>query len=407
MPDAGDEIAQGIANWLLSSLRKYFIDDNIDRVVNAPSKMMEARAQRKAARAESEWKSMVMQNLNAIQDGDRRAEQNVDINDGKPNKEMFDLDVAESGKSPEECMDAFREAMSAEGFKEGDTYQFNRVGDDVKAVAVTNDHDVHRFDNACASYRESVGLAAPGGERQSGTYAHAMGYESLSAEDRLSFKNDLAQELASQGIDPSLMETSAGTVGGDGGNLSVKQPGDAASFAKIKGAIDKVGSRYQTPSGPIRSAGDTISAAELPRTADEQYADAQSLANHMLDKGVPDPKVGLGNMRDAAGNPRPSTSVMRVDYDKGKALAKGITPESVDKLTNEWMNDRGQGIISEKQGAGKAAKGSWAEKREHAREASQIISSNPERFASRGREAIPSQGIGDAAQSLPTPGGRS
>lgn len=417
MADLGDDIGQEIGNWFIQMFTKHTIEEPIswakNTITGIPQSIMQHRAQKASSHAEQEWRNMVMQNLNALQDGDRRAEQGVDINDGKPNKEMFDLNVAESGKTPEECMDSFREAMSAEGFKEGDTYQFNRTGDDVKAVAVTNDHDVHRFDNACASYRESVGLAEAGGPRQSGTYTHAMGYESLSAEDRLSFKNELASELSARGIDPSSIETSPGAVGGDGGNLSVKQGKDAASFDKIKEAIDKVGSKYQTPNGPIRSANDTVSAAELPRSADAQYADAQSLANRLLDKGVPDPQVSLANVKDAAGNPRPSTSVMSVDYNKDKALAKGMTQESVDKLTSDWKKEQVAETLNEKKGSNKAAKGSWAEKREHAKTASQVVANNPERYASRGRIATPTQGAGDVAKamsssapSMPSPGGR-
>ena len=382
MADMGDEAASDIENWLMGLIKKWMFEKPSDW---AWRKLYEASGNLRANNA----KAHAAEQQQAQQAVERRRQQGVDANDGKSQAQEWDLQLERTGKTAEEAKAAYRRAAAAGGEYEGKGFVFNSDQEGKLFVtALTQDHSLHTFENVYADYCENIGLNEPGGPRQDGTFLHAIGFESLDAEQRISFRKELEAELSAQGIDPSAVEVSQGTVGGCGGNLSVRFSDSAEDAAKIRVAMTAVGSRYRTAEGSaIGGSATTISASHLVQSADELYGDAQSLANRLMDFGIPEPKVTVSCKRDAHGAAMPETNVLQVDYERTQAQAKGITPEKVEAIQKAWMADRGGEYQARKFGGKRAAKGSWAEKRERAKAAAEVVARDPQRYSSRGRTA--------------------
>jgi hypothetical protein len=382
MADMGDEVASDIENWLMGLVKKWMFEKPTDwawrKLCEAPGDLMANNARARAVEQQQ-----------AQEAAERRREQGIDANDGKPQAQKWDLQLERTGKTADEAKAAYRQAAAANGEYEGKGFMFNSDQEgELFVTALTQDHSLHTFENVYADYCENIGLDEPGGPRAEGTFLHAIGFESLDAERRISFRKELEAELSAQGIDPSTVEVSEGTVGGCGGNLSVRFNDSAEDAAKIRVAMTDVGSRYRTAEGAaIGGSTTTISASHLVQSADELYDDAQSLANRMIDSGVPEPKVTVSCKRDAHGAAMPETNVLQVDYDHARAQAKGMTPDKAEAIQKAWMTDRGAEYKARKFGGERPAKGSWAEKRKRAKAAAEVVARDPQRYASRGRTA--------------------
>ena len=382
MADMGDAAAADIENWLMGLIKKWMFEKPTDwawrKLCEAPSSLAGRNARAHAAEQQL-----------AQEAAERRREQGVDANDGNPQAQKWDLQLERTGKTADEAKAAYRQAAAAGGEYEGKGFMFNSDQEGKLFVtALTQDHSLHTFENVYADYCENIGLNELGGPRAEGTFLHAIGFESLDAERRISFRKELEAELSAQGIDPSAIEVSQGTVGGCGGNLSVRFNDSREDAAKIRIAMTDVSSRYRTAEGAaIGGSSATISASHLVQSADELYDDAQSLANRMIDSGVPEPKVTVSCERDAHGAAMPETNVLQVDYDRTQAQAKGITPDRVEAIQKAWIADRGAEYQARKFGGKRPAKGSWAEKRRRAKAAVEVVARDPQRYASRGRAA--------------------